>query len=157
MTKEIHINAPGAGEQVMLWAGGAKFRPGEDHVLSTHAGGRLLGGFVLTQYMGNAIAVHDGACDPHWCSRDLLWMMFHYVFRQLHCQKLIAPTASDNHHALALNMRAGFRLETIIRDVIRPGRHLMVLTMVETDCPWLDIIPQSYLPGGGAWKVQDHG
>lgn len=161
--KAIRINAPGAGDWIMAQTGGV-FRPELDHSIATFNGDEMLGGFVFTQYLGNAIAVHDWGDAPGWCTRDLLWMVFHYAFRQLKCHKLIAPTPSDNRHALALNLRAGFKLETVIRDVFRPGCHLMILTMVATECRWLDIVPQRYSPGGAyygsehlAWKDQDDG
>lgn len=155
--KEIRVNAPGAGEQIMEWASGSPFHPGEDHSVANYAGDRLLGGFVFNSYLGNAIAVHCGACVTNWCSRDLLWMVFHYAFRQLHCGKLVAPVPSDNAHALYLNLRAGFKLETVVRDLIRPGVHLMVLTMIETDCRWLGIIPTTVVNNDRGAKGYDHG
>lgn len=154
--RDIRINEPGAGQQIMQWAGGSNFRPEEDHSLSTHDGDRLLGGFVFTSYMGNAISVHDGSCDQRWLSRDLMWMVFHYAFKQLGCHKLVAPTQSDNYHALDLNLRAGFKLEAVIQDLVRPGVHLMVLTMIETDCRWLRIIPTTVVNNRGA-KGHDNG
>lgn len=86
-----------------------------------------------------------------------MWMCFHYAFKQLRCGKLIAPVASNNPHALALNMRAGFKLETIVRDLIRPGVHLMVLTMIETDCRWLGIMPTTVVANQGAKGHHHHG
>lgn len=152
MSKEIRIDAPGAGEWIMEQVGGV-FRPEYDHSIASYRDGKLLGGFVLAAYMGNSIAVHDAACDPRWCSRELMWMLCHYVFRQLNCKKLIAPVPSDNTHALELNFRAGFRLEAIIKDALAPGLHLLLLTMEATSCRWLDILPQQYFPGGIARKV----
>ena len=91
--------------------------------------------------------VHDGAVDPRWCSRDLLWMLFHYVFVQLKCHKAYAPTPSDNYHALELNLRAGWRMGHTLRDALAPGRHLVLLEMEPSFCRWLRVTPQSYLPG----------
>lgn len=155
--REIRINAPGAGEQIMQWSSGGVFHPGDDHSISTWQDDKLLGGFVFNQYVGNAIAVHDGSCAVNWCSRDLMWMVFHYAFKQLHCGKLVAPTPSDNTHALALNLRAGFKLEAVIRDLIRPGVHLMVLTMIETECRWLRITPTTVVNNDRGVKGYDHG
>lgn len=152
MRKEILINAPGDGDWIMNRCEGV-FRPALDHSIANYRSGEIQGGFVLCQYLGNSIAVHTGGKDPRWCSRDILWMLFHYAFRQLRCQMLIAPTPSDNYHALELNLRVGFHPETVIRDALAPGRHLMVLTMEARNCRWLRLIPQSYLPGGLARKV----
>lgn len=155
--KQIRINAPGAGERIVELSGGHNFDYGVDHSISTWDGDTFLGGFVFNQYVGNAIAVHDGADHPHWCSRDLLWTIFHYAFKQLHCGVLVAPTPSNNHTALALNLRAGFKLETLVRDLIRPGVHLMVLTMRETDCRWLRIIPTTVVNNDRGVEGYDHG
>lgn len=146
MAREIRINAPGAGEWIMERCGGV-FHPRLDHSLSTHRGDALLGGFVVTSYLGASMAVHDAGATRDWCTRDLLWMLFHYVFVQLGCQKLIAPVESSNVHALDVNLRAGFRLEAVLRDALAPGNHLMLLTMGSTECRWLRIIPQQYFPG----------
>jgi hypothetical protein len=146
MAFEIRINEPGAGDWIMDQCEGV-FRPGLDHSIATFEGEEIQGGFVFCQYLGRSIAVHNGGSHPRWCSRDLLWMCFHYAFRQLGCGKLIAPTASDNYRALAINLRAGFYPETIVRDAFARGRHLIVLTMEAGGCRWLrDITPQSWEP-----------
>ncbi len=156
MSRAISINAPGAGDWIMERCEGV-FRPGMDHSLSNHRDGQILGGFVLSGYLGASIAVHTAGAVRDWCSRDLMWMVFHYAFRQLKCSKMIAPVASDNHHALLLDLRAGFHLEAVIKDALAPGRHLMLLTMGLEDCRWLRIIPQSYLPGDVARRVVGDG
>lgn len=123
---------------------GGRFRPDCDHSLATFEGEKFLGGFVACEYMGNAIAIHDGAVDPRWCSRDLLWMLFHYVFRQLGCHKAYAPTPSDNFHALELNLRAGWRWGHVLENALAPGRHLVLLEMEPSYCKWLRIMPKQY-------------
>lgn len=153
--KDIRINEPGAGKWIMERCGGV-FRPEMDHSISSHIGERMLGGFVLCQYLGNSIAIHDGADDKRWCSRDMLWMTFHYVFRQLKCHKAYAPTASDNYHALELNLRAGWRMETVLRDALAPGRHLILLAMEAGTCRWLMVTPQWYFPSAVVKKVTGH-
>lgn len=154
--KEIRIDEPGAGEWIMERASGV-FRPGMDHSLATFEDGHLRGGFVCCQYLGNSIAIHDGGDGPGWCTRDLLWMVFHYVFCQLHCHKAYAPIASDNYHALDLALRAGWRLETVLRDAVAPGCHLMLLAMEPGFCRWLRIIPQQYLPAEIVERLASHG
>lgn len=154
--REIRIDAPGAGEWIMRQSEGA-FHPGVDHSFSTHRNGDLLGGFVTIGALGRSITIHDAGQSRDWCTRDLLWMVFHYAFCQLGCTKVIAPVASDNHRALALNLRAGFRLEAVIRDAVAPQRHLMLLTMGVAECRWLGIIPQSYFPGDVVTGLARHG
>ena len=65
---------------------------------------------------------------------------------QLGLRKLIAPVASTNHIALAQDLRAGFRLEAMLRDAA-PDGHLLLLTMAREDCRWLRIKPSRYKDG----------
>jgi hypothetical protein len=146
--KEIRINEPGAGQRIMSICGGS-FRDDCDHSLATYEDGTFLGGFVLDYFMGNTIAVHDGAVSKRWCSRELMWMLFHYVFVQLKCHKAYAPVPSDNAHALELNLRAGWKMGVVLRDALAPGRHLLLLEIDATGAQrWLRLIPQQYLHPG---------
>ena len=154
--KDIRINEPGAGEQIMLLCGG-KFHPDEDHSIASYDDGEFLGGFVMTSYMGNCIAVHDGGLTRRWCSREMLWMLFHYVFRQLKCSKAYAPTPSDNYHALEMNIRAGWRIDTVLRDALAPGRHLVLLSMTAGACRWLALQPHRYFPGDIVKGISERG
>lgn len=154
MSRDIQINADDAGDWIMQRAGGV-FTPETDHTISSHYGnGQIRGGFALCGYLGASMTVHVAGNDELWCTRDLLWMMFHYVFRQLGCRKLIAPTPSTNYHALDLNLRAGFRLEAVLRDATVDG-HLMLLTMEARNCRWLRVKPQRYFPGDVVRKLQE--
>lgn len=143
---DIRINHPGDGDWIMGRCEGV-FRPGLDQSITAYVDGELQGGWVFCQYLGNSIAVHDAGRTRRWCSRDLIWMGFHYAFVQLGCGKLIAPTPSDNYHAIAINTRAGFKLEGILRDAVAPGRHLLLLTMEAGGCRWLDIKPTTVVVG----------
>ena len=133
---DIRINAEGDGEWIMGLCGGV-FRPGVDQTIVNYRSGERAGGFALSDYMGHSIAVHMAGTSPRWCSRDLLSMVFHYGFVQLGCGKMLAPVASDNYRALELDLRAGWQIEAVLRDVLAPGRHLMVLGMTRESCPWL--------------------
>lgn len=157
MSKQILVNHPGGGERVMELCKGPVFRPDVDHSICSYRSGKFLGGFVLSGYLGNSIAVHDGADDVRWCSRDMMWMLFHYIFVQLRCHKAYAPVASDNYHALDLNLRAGWRLEYVLRDAVSPGVHAMILAMSPVHCRWLMVAPQQYLPGDVARRLATHG
>lgn len=134
--KEIKIDAPGAGDLVMGLCHGW-FNADRDHSFAVFDDGKFLGGFVCCEYLGNSIAIHDGAVAKNWCSRELLWALFDYVFRQLKCQKVYAPVPSDNYHALEMDLRGGWKLDTVLIDALAPGRHLMILSMVATECRWL--------------------
>lgn len=150
--KRILINTPGAGERIMEKTG-AQFNPECEHSIASYEvtpeGERFLGGFVINHYLGASLAVHDGSDDPRWCSRELLTMLFHYIFVQLGCHRAYAPVASDNYAALSMNLRAGWRLEYVLKDAMSPGRHCMLLSMEPGTCPWLRLKMKHYRSGEG--------
>lgn len=143
MSKRILVNHPGDGDWIAGRTGGV-FHPYWDHSLANHDDSGLLGGFVFNNFMGNAIMVHDAGRVAHWCSRELMWMIFDYAFNQLKVGKVIAPVPANNIHALTLNLRAGFQLETQIRDVIEPGVDMLILSITKSDCRWLRLPHKSY-------------
>jgi RimJ/RimL family protein N-acetyltransferase len=147
MPHTILIDEPGAGQWIMDRCEGV-FRPGMDHSFSSHdtdKDNKILGGFVLNQYLGASMSVHMAGDDKHWCNRELLWLVFDYAFNQLGCTKMLAPVQSDNYAAISQDLRAGWHLETVIRDVYAPGIHMMVLAMAKDDCPWLDYKPKTWV------------
>jgi hypothetical protein len=141
MSREIFFDAPGAGEWVMSRVQGY-FTPGHDHSFTTHRDGEILGGFVLCDYFGNSITVHMAGEDKFWCSRDLLWFVFDYGFNHCKCNKMLAPVRSDNTVALALDTRAGWQVEAVLKDIYAPGTHMVVLAMTKDACPWLNHQPR---------------
>jgi hypothetical protein len=125
---------------------GGVFHPERDHSFTTWRNGEIAGGFVLADYTGASMTVHCAGDDKGWCSRDLLWMVFHYAFEQLGLAKLIATVRSNNYAALAVDLRAGWQLEAVVRDVF-PDAHMMILTMEKETCPWLKVRPKGWMPG----------
>jgi hypothetical protein len=142
---DIRIHEPGAGEWIMGRLG-ALFTPKQDQSFSSHDGDRILGGFVLSHFIGGSITVHMAAQDKRWCSRDLLWLIFHYAFEQLGCHKMLTPLASDMHDVISMDIRAGWQLEAIIHDAYAPGVHMMILGMTKESCKWLKHKPRVWVP-----------
>jgi RimJ/RimL family protein N-acetyltransferase len=146
---QIRIDAPGAGEWIMKKCD-AHFIPERMRVFSNHTTGSndLLGGFVMFDYYpeGSAMINMAGA-RPGWCTRDLLWMVFEFCFHQTTARKLFAAIRSDNDRSLELCLRAGWRMETTIRDVYPGGVHAIILFMTEATCPWLEHRPKTWQSG----------
>lgn len=143
MAREILIDAPGDGEWIMQRVAGV-FVPRTDHSFATHRDGQILGGFVVGSYFGRSMTVHMAGEDKHWCSRELLWLIFEYAFNQNNCHKMVTPVRSDNALALSLDLRAGWQLETAIDDLYEPGVHMMILTMTREQCRWLNYRPRQF-------------
>lgn len=143
---DIRIDEPGAGEWVMERAHGF-FRPGVDHSFTSHDGNEILGGFAMTGYIGGSMSIHMAAQSPHWCSRELLWLPFHYGFEQLKLRKMFAPVRSDNYAAISENLRAGWIIEAVLSDAFDTA-HMFVLSMTRDTCPWLAYEPKHWRSGG---------
>lgn len=143
MALEIKIDAPGGGEWVMSRVKGT-FTPGLDHSFTTHDGDRIVGGIVVCAYFGNSMAAHMAGEDKHWFSRELAWLVFDYAFNQVGCHKMVAGIRSDNHRAIAIDIRGGWRYETVIKDLYEPGVDMVVLGMTPATCPWLNYKPKRF-------------
>lgn len=144
---EVRIDEPGAGEWVMELSGGC-FNPNGDHSFSSHRDGCILGGIVLAGFYGASWTMHQAGIDPRWCTRELLWLVFHYAFVQCECTKVVGLVRSDNHRAISTNLRGGWVLEAVLRDMFAPGVHMLVLTMTKEQCRWLDYTgPRHWQPG----------
>ena len=120
------------------------FVPGYAHSLSTHNDDEILGGFVIDTFTGVCACIHMAGKHPGWCTRELLWMAHDYPFNQLGVKKLLALVRSDNYHALSLDLRAGWQIETLIRDMFGDGVHAFILAMTPDRCPWLNHTPKGW-------------
>lgn len=144
------IDAPGAGDWIMSRASGV-FAEARDHAFSNHDDdGEILGGFALTSYLGGSYTVHMAGEGSRWCSRELMWLVFHYAFKQLGCYKLFAPVRSDSYEVVSMDLRAGWALEATLYDAYEKGVHMLVLSMTKDTCPWLGYTPRQYRDGRAA-------
>lgn len=142
MSRRVVFNDPGVGEFVAAQAL-CRWEPGTDASIGTvDADGVALGGFVFTGDTGRSISVHMAGRDPLWCTRDLLWAAFDFPFNQLGLTKVFAVVSASNVDALALDLRAGFKIEAVLHDMF-PGGPAFVLGMYRQDCRWLDVKPRS--------------
>jgi hypothetical protein len=131
----------------MARAGGV-FTLGHDNAFMTYRGERRLGGIAATGYLGASIQFHMAGDDNRWITRDLLWLAFDFAFNQLGVRKVLGPLASTNDIAMAIDLRAGFELDAVIRDAV-PDGHLIILSMTKEKCRWLNY-------RSGAWR-SNHG
>jgi hypothetical protein len=145
MARDIRINEPGAGEWIARQLG-THFTPGWDNSFSSHDGDRILGGFIATHFLGGSMTCHMASQDKRWCSKDLLWLLFHYGFEQLGVHKMLTTLPSNQYDVIAMDMRAGWGLEAVVRDAYAPGVHMMILGMTRDTCPWLKYEPRIWVP-----------
>ena len=140
----VKIDAANAGTWIMSRIHGV-FTPGMDHSFSSHdTQGNILGGIVVCAYFGRSMAAHMAGDDKRWFTRELAWLAFDYAFNQAGCHKMIAGIRSDNHKAIAIDMRGGWQFETVIKDLYEPGVDMVVLGMTRDTCKWLDYQPKRF-------------
>ncbi len=135
--KIILIDHPGAGAWIMEHIQGSAFNPDRDHSISSHDEDyTILGGFVTSGYTGRSVQVHMAGRDPRWCSRTLMWNLFNYVFNKLQVERAFATISTGNSRAIALDMRAGWKVETRVKGVY-PDGDMLILYMEREGCPWM--------------------
>lgn len=127
-------------------AAGCLLNPAYDIVISRSSGGKLLGGVIFTDYTERTIRVHTAGFAPAWMNRDILWVTFDYVFKQLKCASVFSEIRSSNSKALDFNRKLGFKEVAIIPEVY-PDGDLVVTRLRSEDCKWLNIIPRTVRAG----------
>jgi hypothetical protein len=108
-------------------------------VLATMRGETCLGGVVFEHYTGEGGSVigHLVGIDKHWITKDFLYCSFDFVFNVMKVRKAIGHVKSRMHDVLAMDMRLGFQIETVIKDVY-PDDHCVIVSMTREQCRWLD-------------------
>ena len=100
---------------------------------------------IYNCYTGASINIHIAGFDPRWGDRDLVWVGFDYPFNQLGCKKVIGQVPSYNDLALEFDLKLGFKIEAVIKDVF-PNGDLFVVSMLKEDCRFLKLKPRTIMP-----------
>jgi hypothetical protein len=140
----IHINDFDHGTRIAK-AAGVILNPHGDVVISHSRRGELTGGMIYNNFTGSSINLHIAGFDPRWGDRDLVWMGFDYPFNQLGCSKVFGQVPASNKQALEFDLKLGFKVETVIKDVF-PDGDLLVVSMSKGDCRWLNLKPRNVAP-----------
>ena len=99
--------------------------------------GKILWACIYDHFEENgSIQMHIAIDDPKSVSRRAITSVFEYPFCQLGVKKVLGFVNSENHSALTFDLRLGFKVETIIKDVY-DGGHLYILSMTQDECRWL--------------------
>ena len=99
--------------------------------------GNVLWACIYDNYEpGGSIQMHIAIDDPKNVSRQAITAVFEYPFYQLGVKKVLGFVNSENHTALSFDMRLGFQIEAVIKDVYDMG-DLYILSMTREQCRWL--------------------
>lgn len=117
------------------------FNPLYDVVVSrVDRDNKLLGGAIYYDFTQKSISMHIAGFAPGWISKSLLWVTFHYSFRQLGCSSVFCQIRSSNQKVIDLAKKVGFNQEVVISDVF-PDGDLIIFRMRAESCRWLDVVP----------------
>jgi RimJ/RimL family protein N-acetyltransferase len=130
--------------QAITKAAGCLLNPIYDVVMSrTNEDGKLLGGVVFTSYTRESIGLHLAGFDPHWMSKDFIWVVMHYAFVQLKCSSIFAQIRSRNNVAIAFTEKFGFTRVATVSGVYPDGEDVLVYRLSkESGKRWLRLKPK---------------
>lgn len=113
---------------------------GDFEAFGVEQDGRLIGGFVIDNYVQNtACSLHAAGERGKWVSRELLFAVFDYIFRQLRCKVIFNTVDSSNALSIEGTRHLGFReMAERIKDGA-PHGDLVLFVMRKQDCKWLNI------------------
>lgn len=98
--------------------------------------GRIAGVVGYDGYNGASVQMHS-AGEGNWCTRSMLFAVFHYPFIALKCNMVIGLVPSGNKAALHFNERIGFKLENELHGA-HPDGSLFLMTMRRNECRFLE-------------------
>ena len=110
----------------------------EGATIGVLTGGNLAGGVVYSEYRGHDIRANIASTSPRWLSRDVLWQLFKYPFKQLGCARITVIVSDDNPRSERLARWLGFVPEGRIRAGMSTGRDALVFGMLQNECRWIE-------------------
>lgn len=106
--------------------------------------GDLVGGVVIDGYVKDVrCAIHCAGDGRRWLTREFLFIVFDYVFRQLECLVAVSPVAEDN--ARCIRFISGIGFEECGRIPQGAGNcDLIIFAMPRRKCRWLSLLGGRY-------------
>jgi hypothetical protein len=104
----------------------------------------LKGGILFTDFMNGSIQMHIAGFRPNWGSKALVYLGFHYPFRQLGVKKVIGLVPEYNWKSRNLSLHLGFRIEYLVEDVFNhhdAPNGMYIMSMTREQCRWLNMRP----------------
>jgi hypothetical protein len=102
---------------------------------------KLDGGVIIGSDNGWSAEIHSTGFIPNWGNRELIWTVFNYAFKVRKLKKLFGRVPENNHKARKLNLHLGFMEETIVDDVFFGGEGLVIMSMYENECRFINLKP----------------
>ena len=97
--------------------------------------GKLIAGWVYSDFRGHSISISIASIDKRWCSRKSLRSIFGYPFLQLKCERLMAVTGASQSNVRRLLEWAGFTHEGTLRRGFADD-DAVIYGMLKEECHW---------------------
>lgn len=107
----------------------------EGQLIAAVSDGVVLSAAWFEVIFGSTVVAHL-ATGTAFLPREFLWYIFHYPFRELQAERILAPVASSNHPAQRIVTHLGFVLEATLSPQESP---VWLYTMTEAQCRWLSL------------------
>ena len=133
-SNDIDVLGPWAWETIGrgLWYSEGKSCMG--HIDPT---GKVIWAVIYDDYEEyGSIKMHVALSTPKCVTRRAIQAVFEYPFCQLGVKKVLATVNSENASALTFDLRLGFTVEAVIKDVYERG-DMYILSMTQDQCRWL--------------------
>ncbi len=110
---------------------------GTDIGIGWQTGGRIVAGVAYADWNGPNVVCHiasDGS--RRWATREYLWTIFDYPFRQLKCSRITVCVGEGNADSRRFVERLGFTLEAELAGA-HPTGNLRIYRMWREECRFL--------------------
>lgn len=111
----------------------------ESRAIGWSVNGTLICGIIYDGFTGTQIAMHSRCDDPRKVSREWLFAIFDYPFRQLGVKRVTGLVSAGNLKAQRVNEHLGCRRETTLADYFPDGDGIVYI-MRREDCRWLGYV-----------------
>ena len=96
----------------------------------------LIAGVVFNDYNGPNINIHCAGIGRKWLTKDFLWAVFDYPFRQVKAKRITGLVGEGNKDSRRFIEHVGFHLETRLKNA-HPTGDLLVYVMFKEECRWI--------------------
>lgn len=88
-------------------------------------------------FMGRVCVMHNAIDDPSVIDRTFVRAVFEFPFVQCDLVQVLAPVPADNHKAMSLDTRVGFKPLITLPGADQEGKDLVFLSMRREECRWI--------------------
>lgn len=100
--------------------------------------GEIIGGAVIDNYITEGrCSIHCAGIGKKWLSREFVFVVFDYVFRQLKCNAVINVIDGRNLASIKFTAHLGFKEVHRVKGGSANGADAVIFEMQKTECRWI--------------------